>query len=156
MLYKHFLALYTGANSMPKILGIMPGQFDVLCVDEYQDTSVTQQWLAVKAGKRGCAVGDPRQAIYAFRGCDGKGFEGGNWAEWTTLTIDCRGDGTPDDCETAFAGLGKCFLNLDLDGVPGPDFDRWGWSLTPIQIGSTRFPIFIHADGCDPEVHSIP
>lgn len=60
---------------LPYVLGLEVKKYDVLCVDEYQDTSLTQQWLAVQGGARVCAVGDPRQAIYSFRGCDGKGFE---------------------------------------------------------------------------------
>lgn len=59
---------------LPMELGLAVPQFDVLCVDEYQDTGLTQQWLAVQGGKRVCAVGDPKQAIYAFRGADGHGF----------------------------------------------------------------------------------
>lgn len=60
---------------LPYINKLPVPQYDVLCVDEYQDTSITQQWLAIQAGKRLCAVGDSRQAIYAFRGADSKGFD---------------------------------------------------------------------------------
>lgn len=60
---------------LPVVLGLAVPKYDVLCVDEYQDTGVTQQWLAVRGGVRVCAVGDPRQAIYSFRGCDGTGFD---------------------------------------------------------------------------------
>lgn len=59
---------------LPYVLGMSVKKYDVLCVDEYQDTSFTQQWLAVRGRVRVCAVGDPRQAIYSFRGCDGTGF----------------------------------------------------------------------------------
>lgn len=60
---------------LPYINKLPVPQYDVLCVDEYQDTAITQQWLAIQAGKRVCAVGDSRQAIYAFRGADSRGFE---------------------------------------------------------------------------------
>lgn len=60
---------------LPYVLNMPVPKFDVLCVDEYQDTGLTQQWLAVRAGRRLVAVGDSRQAIYSFRGCDGKGFD---------------------------------------------------------------------------------
>lgn len=60
---------------LPYVLDMPVPQYDVLCVDEYQDTAMTQQWLALKAGKRVCAVGDSRQAIYAFRGADSRGFD---------------------------------------------------------------------------------
>lgn len=60
---------------LPYVLGLQVPKYDVLCVDEYQDTSLTQQWLAVRGGVRVCAVGDRNQAIYSFRGCDGTGFD---------------------------------------------------------------------------------
>ena len=51
------------------------GQFDVAMVDEFQDTD-SAQWTVLEAvfhgrpGKRLFLVGDPKQAIYAFRGAD--------------------------------------------------------------------------------------
>src|SRR5262245_167750 len=60
---------------LPKVLNLPVPRYDVLCVDEYQDTDVNQQWIALRAGVRVCAVGDPHQAIYGFRGADSKGFE---------------------------------------------------------------------------------
>ena len=60
---------------LPMHLGLAVPKYDVLCVDEYQDTAMTQQWLAVRGGKRVVAVGDKAQSIYSFRGCDGKGFD---------------------------------------------------------------------------------
>lgn len=53
---------------LPMVKDIPLPQFDILCVDEYQDTSVPQQWLATGAGARVCAVGDVRQGIYSWRG----------------------------------------------------------------------------------------
>lgn len=60
---------------LPKVLNLPVPRYDVLCVDEYQDTGTTQQWLAIQAARRLCAVGDPNQAIYAFRGADSRGFD---------------------------------------------------------------------------------
>lgn len=60
---------------LPMVLDLPVPQYDVLCVDEYQDTGLTQQWLAVRGGKRVVAVGDKNQAIYGFRGADGSGFD---------------------------------------------------------------------------------
>ena len=60
---------------LPMELNLPLPKFDVLCVDEYQDTGLTQQWLALNASKRICAVGDPRQAIYQFRGADTESFD---------------------------------------------------------------------------------
>lgn len=59
---------------LPYVLNLQPQKYDVLCVDEYQDTGHTQQWLAVHGGNRVVAVGDERQSIYLFRGADGTGF----------------------------------------------------------------------------------
>lgn len=60
---------------LPMQLRLTVPKYDVLCVDEYQDTALTQQWLAVQGGVRVVAVGDVRQSIYSFRGCGGKGFD---------------------------------------------------------------------------------
>lgn len=60
---------------LPYVLKLSLPKFDVLCVDEYQDTGLTQQWLAVQSATRLVAVGDKNQSIYSFRGCDGKGFD---------------------------------------------------------------------------------
>ena len=60
---------------LPMEMNLPLPKYDVLCVDEYQDTGLTQQWLALNASKRICAVGDPRQAIYQFRGADTESFD---------------------------------------------------------------------------------
>lgn len=60
---------------LPMVLNLPVPRYDVLCVDEYQDTGFTQQWLAIQSARRLCAIGDPNQAIYAFRGADSRGFD---------------------------------------------------------------------------------
>jgi superfamily I DNA/RNA helicase len=60
---------------LPMELGLKIPKYEVLCVDEYQDTGLTQQWIAVRGGERIVAVGDPKQAIYQFRGADSAGFD---------------------------------------------------------------------------------
>jgi superfamily I DNA/RNA helicase len=60
---------------LPMVLNLPVPRYDLLCVDEYQDTGLTQQWLAIQAARRLIAVGDPRQAIYGFRGADSRGFD---------------------------------------------------------------------------------
>lgn len=55
---------------LPVVLGLPVFQYDLLLVDEFQDTNRCQQALAKKAGKRLILVGDPRQAIYGFAGAD--------------------------------------------------------------------------------------
>lgn len=54
-------------------LGLALPQFDVVFVDEAQDTNAIQRDILrkiVRHGGRLIAVGDPRQAIYGFRGAD--------------------------------------------------------------------------------------
>lgn len=51
--------------------------YDTVMVDEFQDTNLCQQELAMKLigdGGRMIVVGDPRQAIYGFRGADVHAF----------------------------------------------------------------------------------
>ncbi len=58
---------------LPNVLGLTPRKFDRVFVDETQDLNRAQVELALAAcapGGRICAVGDDRQAIYAFRGAD--------------------------------------------------------------------------------------
>ncbi len=58
---------------LPIVLDLRVWAFDRVFVDETQDLSPTQIELLLKTVKKGgriCAVGDDRQAIYAFRGAD--------------------------------------------------------------------------------------
>jgi DNA helicase-2/ATP-dependent DNA helicase PcrA len=58
---------------LPVVLKLTQLQFDRVFVDETQDLNAAQIEMtmrAVKPGGRICAVGDPRQAIYGFRGAD--------------------------------------------------------------------------------------
>ncbi|MHC4820095.1 MAG: UvrD-helicase domain-containing protein [Planctomycetota bacterium] len=52
-------------------------RFDHVLVDEYQDTNPVQERLLslVRSEGRQFVVGDPKQAIYGFRGADHRGFE---------------------------------------------------------------------------------
>lgn len=59
--------------------GIRLPQFDVVFVDEAQDTNAIQRAVLRKvshAGTRIIAVGDPAQAIYGFRGADSSAMDG--------------------------------------------------------------------------------
>jgi DNA helicase-2/ATP-dependent DNA helicase PcrA len=58
---------------LPVVLDLPQLKFDRVFVDETQDLNPAQIEMtmrAVKANGRICAVGDPRQAIYRFRGAD--------------------------------------------------------------------------------------
>lgn len=55
---------------LPLVLNLPIHKYDILLVDEYQDTNMAQQELALKSGERICGFGDPHQAIYGFRGAD--------------------------------------------------------------------------------------
>ncbi len=63
---------------LPVALGFAKPWFDLVCIDEAQDMNATQLLLAQAACKKGgrvVLVGDPRQAIYGFRGADVRGME---------------------------------------------------------------------------------
>ncbi|MDR1790274.1 MAG: ATP-dependent helicase [Propionibacteriaceae bacterium] len=64
------------------------GQFQVVLLDEYQDTSAAQAQLlsSLFAGHPVTAVGDPCQAIYGWRGA-----AAGNIVEFADLFADARG-----------------------------------------------------------------
>lgn len=58
---------------LPHVLDLKPQTYDRVFIDETQDLNAAQLSLALKAcnpNGRICAVGDNRQAIYAFRGAD--------------------------------------------------------------------------------------
>jgi len=58
---------------LPLVLNLHQTQFDRVFVDEVQDLNKAQIEMtmrAVRGNGRICAVGDPRQAIYGFRGAD--------------------------------------------------------------------------------------
>jgi superfamily I DNA/RNA helicase len=43
-------------------------KYDVMLIDESQDTAASQQWIAVNSAHRLVVIGDRNQAIYGFRG----------------------------------------------------------------------------------------
>lgn len=58
---------------LPVVLELSQTKFDRVFIDETQDLNRAQIEMALRAVKPGgriCAVGDPRQAIYGFRGAD--------------------------------------------------------------------------------------
>lgn len=58
---------------LPAKFGFMPQSYSYVFVDETQDLNMAQLWLAKMAcmeGGRIIAIGDPRQAIYGWRGAD--------------------------------------------------------------------------------------
>jgi len=63
---------------LPVVLDLPQRKFDRVFVDETQDLNAAQIEMvlrAVKADGRIMAVGDPRQAVYRFRGADERAFE---------------------------------------------------------------------------------
>jgi superfamily I DNA/RNA helicase len=63
---------------LPVVRKLRQRQFDRVFVDETQDLNAAQIELTLRAcrpGGRILAVGDPRQAIYAFRGADERAFD---------------------------------------------------------------------------------
>ncbi len=57
----------------PEVTALLDGEIDLLLVDEFQDTSPIQLALFVRLAslaRKAVWVGDVKQAIYGFRGCD--------------------------------------------------------------------------------------
>ena len=65
------------ARSTPRIATEFRAQFQVVLLDEYQDTSVVQTWLLAElfGGHPVMAVGDPNQSIYGWRGASAANLE---------------------------------------------------------------------------------
>lgn len=70
--YKHIVD-FDDMIWFPFVYGLNVGKFDVVFIDETQDLNTAQIVMALSACKKDgriIAVGDPRQAIYTFRGAD--------------------------------------------------------------------------------------
>jgi DNA helicase II / ATP-dependent DNA helicase PcrA len=65
---------FTDMIFLPNVFDLSSAQYDFVFIDECQDLNVCQRLLMLKAMKpdtgRFIAVGDPKQAIYAFAGAD--------------------------------------------------------------------------------------
>lgn len=59
----------------PLVCNLPIPQFDVLLVDEFQDSNLAQMELVMRANARVIAIGDGRQAIYFWRGAGMYGME---------------------------------------------------------------------------------
>jgi DNA helicase-2/ATP-dependent DNA helicase PcrA len=62
---------------LPYVWNLRLRKYDFVFVDEAQDLSRAQLWLVMESlatNGRMCAVGDPRQAIYAFAGADADSY----------------------------------------------------------------------------------
>lgn len=70
---------YTDMVSLPIILNLESEKYDFVFIDECQDLNTCQRLLMQKAikpdGGRFIAVGDPKQAIYAFAGADHESYQ---------------------------------------------------------------------------------
>lgn len=81
---------------MPVALGFNPPQSDRVFVDECQDMNSAQLELVLRAcrpGGRICAIGDPKQAIYGFRGANEAAMDdiiSGLNAKTLSLTVSYR------------------------------------------------------------------
>lgn len=71
----------------------------------------------------------------------------GSWATLSTVEFNLACSENPpglqQNCQTAFAEGGRCFLDLGLG------FNRWGWTLGPLTPGTYSFPIYAGAAQCD-------
>jgi len=134
------------------------GRYKVALIDEFQDTDPVQYGVfrTVWAAQTGCAlflIGDPKQAIYAFRGADIHAYlaAGGEAADhaWT-MTTNWRSDpGLLRGIEALFRRGDRPFI---LDGIdfqhvdarPGSADalrDGTGARMAPLELG------FLERDG---------
>lgn len=60
---------------LPVVLDLPMVTYDTLMVDESQDLNALQIELLLRSGRRHVMVGDPNQAIYAFRGADAEAMD---------------------------------------------------------------------------------
>lgn len=72
---------------LPGELQLAMPKFDVLCIDEGQDTGRTQHWLATQSAGKLCVIGDKNQAIYQWRGADADSM--GRLESWMTENGGC-------------------------------------------------------------------
>ncbi len=71
------LHVVRGCLDHPDQLAALRRRFAWISVDEYQDVNLAQYWLLrllAGDGQNLCAIGDPDQAIYGFRGADHRFF----------------------------------------------------------------------------------
>lgn len=69
---------FTDQMWLPVVRGLAMPKFDVLVIDEAQDTNALQVEMLARCADAGCrviAVGDRRQAIYRFRGADSRAVD---------------------------------------------------------------------------------
>lgn len=71
------LVCFSDMTWLPVVLGIDFPPYDVLFVDEAQDLDACQHALITRIAGSGrlCVVGDPRQAIYSFRGASTRSID---------------------------------------------------------------------------------
>ena len=87
----------------------------------------------------------------------------GSWATISAFTVTCNCEEDPEEpptagprCETAWARddaefvSNTCFLDIDEDGDEVADFNRWGWTVGPIEEGqSGTLTLYGGAGQCD-------
>lgn len=148
-----------GTGSTP-LADAVRGLYDVALVDEFQDTD-TSQWTVLRhvfmgaPGKRLFLIGDPKQAIYAFRGADvfvylaAKGHTAsaarpGDPGRYT-MTTNRRSDGSYVRAMNAlwcasprpFGALDMDYVVVDVpEGTPDTRLVG-GPPVTPAQAGAT-------------------
>lgn len=90
----------------------------------------------------------------------GKISERGNWATLSSLNLTCECGSSPPvagTCETAFAyyssadsNVDSCFLDIDEDNDSVGDFNRWGWTVGPLDENTnTTHDVYAGAAKCD-------
>lgn len=110
----------------PAAAGALGGRYGLVFVDEYQDTSPAQAALLKTMAREGgcvvCAIGDPDQAIYGFRGAEvgnfhrfAQDFPG---AGEITLALNYRSSRTILEGSAAVLGKAQALQGVNGEGPP--------------------------------------
>lgn len=101
----------------PALVAALRAQYDVALIDEFQDTDEIQwsifRTVFAAAGHRLIVIGDPKQAIYGFRGADVETYQR------ATAELIAQGAAVSslDTCFRASAELVEAYSALLADGV---------------------------------------
>lgn len=132
--FDELLVLFAEASHKASFQSSLRSRYTFVCIDEFQDTNFLQ-WSAFKAlfDHDGCdvlLVGDPKQAIYSFRGGDIHAYEEAAAEVTKGKSLDANFRSTPP----LISGLNRLFNEQRMTS-PDP--------LEPyeIEIPTVRYPV---------------
>ncbi|MHA7879659.1 MAG: exodeoxyribonuclease V subunit beta [Saccharospirillum sp.] len=132
----------TDADSGPALAQALAQQFPAALVDEFQDTDPDQYAIldALYPRRTGndaqiqtllCMIGDPKQAIYGFRGGDVFAYLQARDAADAQWMMDTNYRSHPE----VIRGYNRLFYGADLSATKGVDVFGFGIDYFPVQAG---------------------